>query len=246
MNEKVTISLDYETIFRTKNNTVAPGSALTARIILAIAKNGTLIKNEPASTKTHGYQVWSVPKPVVDLINMVSYGVNNRTIERALSGNLDLAEIASKQEMIDRGLKAKTQLSHGKTVSVSKNPEITIRLTENQPRPLGWFRLYTITANLTTPVKYLIQLNTNDVIKTVSDPKRNVRSHIRNSLYVALLMNDTMLFAIGTSSNNKQQAMAALEVPMKTRSIALTNETSPLVLKAIDTGVSIEVVMALK
>ncbi|MDG7040984.1 MAG: hypothetical protein JRN66_06970 [Nitrososphaerota archaeon] len=58
--------------------------------------------------------------------------------------------------------------------------------------------------------------------------------------------NGTVLFTIGTSSNNKQQAMAALEVPMKTRSIALTNETSPLVLKAVDTGVSMEVVMALK
>ena len=245
MNENIKIGLDYGTTFQIKNKTVNSGSALTARILMAIVKNGTLIKDNPPSAKTHGYQVWSVPESIATLVGMIGYGVNERTIEQALSGTLGNSKIVSKQEMIRRGLAVKAKLMRKKQVLVSQTPEIMIQLAKNQNRSRGWDRAYIITAKLNTTVKYLIYLDENDIIALVGAPKRNVRNYIRGSQYVALFMNGAVLLRNKKPSNEMRQIMESLEVPTKTPTRIIRLEDDPLVLKSIDMAVPIEALIAL-
>lgn len=239
--ENIKINFEDGMTFETQSEIIRAGSVLSGRMILAIAKDGKLIKHEPASAKSHGFQIWSVPISLVRLVSMVNYGTSERTVERVLSGNLGTEnKIHLAQKTIDVGLAALQLLKQKTPATLSQKPEIVIKEMRIKPRP-DW---YLVTAALKRPIKYLAYLPPVKIIKFVKSPQSQIYSHFREVLvlYIDDVVYSDYLHSIIAGKNTiKQQLEVSSRVPTK----RFTTEIRHAIPTAIREGVPISAVLAL-
>ncbi|MDG7035991.1 MAG: hypothetical protein JRM72_01235 [Nitrososphaerota archaeon] len=235
--------------FETRTECIKPGASLSGRILLAITKKGMFVKDRPASARTCGYQVWSVPSSLATLINMVNYGTPEQTIAQVLSGTLDEVSLRPTQDAIDRALAVLRRLKRKNTVLALQRPEITIRLADWGTAPGNNFSYnpYVITAALKLPIKYLVLMTKADVVRFIETPLSAVRFDINTKDLEAVFVDGVVYTRSDTwGLFQTKQMLKILEIPKGTPRSHLTPEIYDAISKATNKGIPVSAVLALK
>jgi hypothetical protein len=213
-----------------------------------IVKEGTLIKEQPASPKTHGYQLWSTPEHVIDIIKMGERIGFTLPVEHLLSEPPDSPAIRSEKAAAENALTVINRCISGESVVLSKDPEITIKeIKDKQPGRLKSISAWTVYLTSATvknrAIRYIAELSYAGVVDMVKQPLKAMNSNIKEQLYYAILIDGRVM--VNTTAIRRSTIKTYLEVPQTTPTIEVTARLSEVISNAINTGLPMEAIEAL-